>query len=172
MPNTFHYFAYGSNMLSVRLKGRTPSAQFVAIGFVDGYKLVFDKVSVDGSGKCDIEKTNNSHDRVWGVIFSIDARESAALDDAEGLGYGYRKETLSVTTASVTLDTVAYLATNKDPGLEPYTWYHQFVLAGAIEHDLPPEYRNLIERIPAKQDLDHSRRTSNEAVLELHARSS
>ncbi len=52
---------------------------------VDGYRLAFDKVSTDGSGKCDIERTGNTSDRVYGLLFSIAESEADALDDAEGL---------------------------------------------------------------------------------------
>ena len=51
MPGTFLYFAYGSNMFVRRLVARTPSAVRIATAFVEGRRLVFDKVSTDGSGK-------------------------------------------------------------------------------------------------------------------------
>ena len=90
LRETFLYFAYGSNMLTRRLSARTPSAVPPATAYVDGYRLTFDKVSTDGSGKCDIEATRNAADRVWGVLFRIATAEAADLDDAEGLGQGYR----------------------------------------------------------------------------------
>jgi len=76
---TFLYFAYGSNMLTRRLQNRTLSAKAVGIGYVEGHRLTFDKVSTDGSGKADIEATGNATDRVYGVLFSIDASEESAL---------------------------------------------------------------------------------------------
>src|SRR5436309_10854406 len=90
MAGMFLYFAYGSNMLTRRLTARTPSAAAVGTGFVEGYRLSFDKVSSDGSGKCDIEPTSNPADRVYGVVFTIADAEAGALDDAEGLDRGYR----------------------------------------------------------------------------------
>jgi gamma-glutamylcyclotransferase len=53
MPRTSLYFAYGSNMFARRLSARTPSAMRIGTGFVEGRKLTFDKVSTDGSGKCE-----------------------------------------------------------------------------------------------------------------------
>jgi hypothetical protein len=47
-------FAYGSNMLERRLTARTPSAIPVGTAYVEEYRLTFDKVSTDGSGKCEI----------------------------------------------------------------------------------------------------------------------
>jgi len=72
---TFLYFAYGSNMLTHRLIERTPSAKAEGIGYVEGHRLAFDKVSSDGSSKVDIEATDNQTDRVYGVLFRIDRTE-------------------------------------------------------------------------------------------------
>jgi gamma-glutamylcyclotransferase len=94
MANTFLYFGYGSNMLTSRLRAQTPSANPEGIGFVEGHRLTFDKVSLDGSGKCDIEETGNPADRV----FRIASTEAVALDKAEGSGY--RKGDLQVVTPS------------------------------------------------------------------------
>ena len=72
-------------MFTRRLTRRTPSAAAVGIAYVEGYRLTFDKVSTDGSGKCDIEATGNAADRVYGVLFRIATAEAADLDDHEGL---------------------------------------------------------------------------------------
>ena len=90
-PDTFLYFAYGSNMLTRCLKARTPSAIAVGIAFVRG-RLTFDKVSSHGSGKCHVEPTANSTDRVHGVVFRIAAPEEDHLDATEGLGKGDEKD--------------------------------------------------------------------------------
>lgn len=70
--NKLLYFAYGSNMLSCRLRApcRTPSSVFLDTGFVEGRKLTFDKVSSDNSGKCDIEFTGNPSVKAYGVLYS------------------------------------------------------------------------------------------------------
>ena len=100
LHETVLYFAYGSNMLTRRLTIRTPSAVAVGNAYVEGYRLTFDKVSTDGSGKCDIEHTGNAADRVWGVLFRIAIAEASDLDDAEGLGHGYRKGEVEAVAAS------------------------------------------------------------------------
>jgi gamma-glutamylcyclotransferase len=119
MPDTFLYFAYGSNMFARRLAARTPSAVRIKTAFVAGRRLTFDKVSTDGSGKCDIEATGNPADRIYGVLFRIDTAEERALDEAEGLGHGYRKDELTVLTSEGTVTAMAYIATVKDPKRRP-----------------------------------------------------
>ncbi len=76
-------------MLSRRLRARVPSAKPVATGFASDHRLTFDKVSVDGSGKCDAEKTGIPKDRVYGVVYEIDTADKPTLDRVEGLGNGY-----------------------------------------------------------------------------------
>ncbi|GEM_PF-265545 len=164
-PDSFLYFAYGSNMFTRRLKARTPSATPQGTAFVEGHRLTFDKKSTDGSGKCDIEATGNSADRVCGVLFTISTAESAALDQAEGLGNGYRKGDLQIVTPNGISSAVAYFATEKDPARQPYDWYKAFVVAGAVEHVLPDAYVEGLKAVPSKSDPDSSRRARNEAAL-------
>ncbi len=76
---TLSYFAYGSNMFSRRLRARVPSAIAGGVGYVRGRRLTFDKVSNDGSGKCDVEPTLRDTDRVHGVLFEIDCVEKPRL---------------------------------------------------------------------------------------------
>src|SRR5437773_1939720 len=94
-PTTFQYFAYGSNMLTRRLSAadRAPSAKRIGIGYLEGRRLTFYKVSQDGSGKCDAEATAKKTDRVYGVIFEIPLTDEATLDRAEGPGTRLRQGT-------------------------------------------------------------------------------
>jgi len=155
--NMMLYFAYGSNMSSRRLRGRVPSAKAIRIGYIQGYRLTFDKVSADGSGKCDAEETGNPQDRIFGVIYEIPAEEKGALDEAEGLGHGYEERTVTVFTDSGEQAAVTYYATNKDKQLRPYGWYKAHVLAGAREHGLPKDYIAKIEQVEVLDDPDKER---------------
>lgn len=88
--DNFLYFAYSSNISVSRLTARTraPSAKLICSGYVTGRRLTFDKVSKDGSGKCDCELTGNSDDRVYGVVFSIHTSDRPSLNRAEGNRHG------------------------------------------------------------------------------------
>ena len=171
MTNRFLYFAYGSNMLTRRLRAtnRTPSARVEGTGFLKGYRLTFDKVSNDKSGrrsgKCDAEATGNQSDYVYGVLFSIDRIEERALDGAEGLGRGYRKDTINVMTTDGKRTALAYIATEKDTSLRPYDWYKELVIAGAIEHRLPLSYVEGLRAVESQLDPDIARRDKNRRLL-------
>lgn len=162
---TFLYFAYGSNMLTRRLAGRTPSAKKEGIGYVEGRRLAFDKVSSDGSGKADIEITDKQTDRVYGVLFKIARTEEGELDAHEGLNKGYRKDTVQVVMESGKVAAQTYIATKKDSTRFPYDWYKAFVVAGAVEHSLPHGYVEKLRTVASKPDPDKKRRADNEEIL-------
>lgn len=166
---TFLYFAYGSNMSSRRLQHatRAPSAVPVGSGSVSGYRLVFDKASIDGSGKADCERTGELTDRVFGGLFRVSVADTVALDKAEGAygtKAGYRRTEIEVDTDKGPAKAVTYLATNKQPNLLPYPWYIQHVLVGAREFGLPADYVATIQRLPTQSDLNTERAARELAI--------
>lgn len=90
------YFAYGSNICTGRLRSRVPSAKPARVAKLLNHSLRFHKRSTDGSCKGDAYFTGEKRDVVWGVIFTIDPREKADLDRAEGLGRGYAEAQITV----------------------------------------------------------------------------
>lgn len=152
------YFAYGSNMLTSRLRERTPSARPLCQATLSGYSLRFHKISKkDGSGKCDAFETGAMEDTVHGMVFLIDPAEKAELDRAEGLGYGYMEKTVTLQTISGQMEAVMYIATTIDADLKPYNWYKELVVAGAIEHQLPRDYITAIQCVVSETDPDSKR---------------
>ena len=152
------YFAYGSNMSTPRLKARIPSANLIGTGCLQGYQLVFHKVSMrDGSGKCDASYTSNRSDQVFGVLYDFPSTDLVALDKIEGVGQGYDVKILDVQYEQKLVMAQTYLATNTDAGLKPLLWYKEHVLRGASEHDLPEEYIQYINSVEAIVDLDSGR---------------
>ena len=151
----FVYFAYGSNMVTARLRERAPSAKAIGVGRLTGHLLRWDKCSVnDGSGKCDAEATGREEDVVWGALFELDAKDKRALDQAEGLGAGYAEKSVKILTDTGAVTAVTYCATQKDPALRPYHWYKTLVIAGAREHGLPIHYRSQLELVGTVSDHD------------------
>lgn len=156
------YFAYGSNMLTDRLRERVPSAKAIGVGQLLGHALRWDKRSErDGSGKCDAEATSLKDDVVWGVLFELDPEDKPALDKAEGVGAGYFEKSVNVLTEDGLVTAVTYCATDKDPALRPYHWYKALVIAGAREHGLPPSYRSRLELVVTVSDTGTARANGN-----------
>lgn len=163
--NTFLYFAYGVNMLSRKIRDIAPSAVAIDIGFIQGRRFTFGKVSRYGSGECDIEATNNLNNRVYGVLYKIDVNDKASLNEAEGLGEGYSEANVHVVTSTDTSIAATHVASYKEAGRRPYQWYKAFVIAGAIEHGLPVEYIEWLRIFEAQADPNDDRRAEKEAVL-------
>jgi gamma-glutamylcyclotransferase len=164
---TFLYFAYGSNLFSRRIQAPNiaPSAVAIDIGFVQGRRFTFGKVSRDGSGKCDIETTNNPNNRAYGVLYKINVKDKANLDAAEGLGIGYSAANIQIVTSTGTVTAATYVASYKEATLRPYQWYKAFVIAGALEHGLPAEYVEWLRTFEAQADPNGDRRAEREALL-------
>jgi len=162
--DSFLYFAYGSNMLSRRLQERTPSAKAIDTGYVEGRKLVFHKLGRDGSGKCDMQATGA--DRVYGVLFQLRRAEKPVLDHAEGLGTGYKEESVLVhLSGSKKVHAITYAAIAIKPGVLPFDWYKSLVIAGALQHALPQSHIDWIRSFRAQPDPDSERREKHENLL-------
>lgn len=160
-----HYFGYGSNMLTRRLRARVPSAAPLGTARLSGYRLCFHKRSRDGSGKCNIVPAEDRD--VYGVLFEIDRADLDALDQAEQRGRGYERTDLRVRGSSP-VEAFAYLAQPAyiDDALLPYDWYRALVIAGAREHGLPSAYVDRLEAVRSYPDPNQDRRQSYRTLLE------
>ncbi|MEL4363407.1 gamma-glutamylcyclotransferase family protein [Shewanella algae] len=152
------YFAYGSNMSFSRLKSRVPSAQRLGMFCLKKHKLMFHKISKDGSGKCDAFFTGDAKDYILGALFEIDEKEKKHLDNIEGLGYGYAEKSIQVEDEIGNIfDAVTYVATNIDSKLNPYSWYLNHVLIGAREIGVSELYLDSIQSIKTIEDPNKER---------------
>lgn len=157
-------FAYGSNMCSARFRdyGVVPEAPGQA-ALLHGYRLEFNKKSIDGSGKANVEP--HIGEQVWGVMYLIPDEHLRDLDSGEGSGY--RRERLQVQKIDGTItEAWTYLARkpDADSGLCPYSWYKQFLISGAREHALPLQYVEKLELIRADQDPNQKRDREKRAL--------
>lgn len=159
-------FAYGSNMLVKRITERCRSARPLGVAELPGHELRWHKRSHDGSGKCDVIESTVPGANVFGVLYEIPLDEKSALDTAEGLGHGYEERRLEVLHLGQRKVVLAYVATNVDPALKPYTWYRALVVAGAKEHSLPEAYIEGIQSVAAMEDADTERHEQNFRLLD------
>jgi hypothetical protein len=157
------YFAYGSNMLTARLRARVPSAVAVDRARLADHRLAWRMAGPDGSAKCDIAPAPG--EVVHGVLFRLAGEELPHLDAAEGLGEGYDRETVTVTTPDgEPVAALTYRALVHDPERRPYDWYKGFVVAGAREHGLPADYVADLEAVTTMEDPDRERAAANFAL--------
>ena len=160
-------------MLEERLcaRKRVPSATFVSRAFVRGYRLRFHKRSSDCSGKCNIVQTELSEDLLHGVVFEVPDGDLPALDRAEGVGHGYHHQDVTITIDDNDSVALAYVADSDriNDSLIPYVWYHQLVISGATQHNLPIDYVAGLRAIPFTDDPESARLTKIEAEAALRA---
>lgn len=158
------YAAYGFNLHPIRLSDRVPSAKLLGKGILEGKALRFHKRSKDGSGKCNI--VDDDKQQVYVAVYQIDESEKPALDNVEGVGYGYRTEEIRVVGFGKCF---TYIAVDSyiDDSLKPYTWYKEMILVGCEQLEIPMTYINRIRGVDADEDFDQQRQAKN---MELVAR--
>ena len=137
------YFAYGSNMSTIRLQERIPEAVPAGRAQWPGMRLVFNKVAADGSGKANLVADASSI--AWGVLFTIPEPHFATLDEFEP---GYRRTgcTLALDDGREVCSQV-YLARPPFSETPPHDWYREHLLRGALEHALPEDVVQLIRTL-------------------------
>ena len=152
-------------MLTSRIRERCPSARPLGMAELRGHELRWHKRSRDGSGKCDVVQSAQPETVIYGVLFEIKLSEKPDLDRVEGLGVGYTEREVQVYHNGALRAAVAYVATDKDPELQPYSWYHALVVAGAKEHGLPAPYIAMLQSQPTADDHDRHRHDKYMSLL-------
>jgi len=139
------YFAYGSNMLTSKIKEVAPSAKAMGRAKLENYRLAVNKKSVDGSSKANL--TKSAGDAVWGVLYEMDEGDLNRLDRSEG---GYLRISIEVkANESGQVKAFVYLSSKLTNSL-PYHWYKRLIVDGAREHNLPAAYIDFLEQLPSQ----------------------
>jgi gamma-glutamylcyclotransferase len=144
------YFAYGSNMDRRRMIERGVRILSEKVGFIEGWKLVFNKIatSYPGSGYANITKEKNS--KVYGVLYEIENSDLKNLDEYEGYPTHYKRERITVILNNdKKIIAEVYIAqTNQTrEGLKPTEEYMKHLIDGAKQHNLPSSYIKFLESI-------------------------
>lgn len=146
---TFLYFGYGSNLYSERIHINNPSAKKVAVAKLSDYTLSFGNFSKGwGGASATIKPKEGSY--VWGVVWEIDMEHLPALDKQEGVPYVYQRlENMKVLTQKQEELTVLTYHLVKGLSMDPIpsAVYHDVILKGALENDLPYEYVQFLRGI-------------------------
>lgn len=163
-----YYFAYGSNLHPVRLGDRVPSARLIAAARLPGYRLSFDKLGRDGSGKCTITPCPPSRGVVvHGALYTLELAEKPFLDEAEGLGERYLQHEVQITAEDGLYRAFTYIAAPayQNGHLPPFTWYRDLVVEGARYLRFPGTYLRALDAVSAVPDRDAERAARHEALL-------
>ncbi|MCP4878748.1 MAG: gamma-glutamylcyclotransferase [Gammaproteobacteria bacterium] len=147
-----NYFAFGSNLSSPRLLQRLPEVSVHCVATLTQHQLCWRKNDRGQSGKCDIEFTGKHDDIVYGVIYLMTHDDKLELDIYETTGFGYDHKHIEVTTIhGESIKAFTYYALDIDHSQQPFHWYKEHVLRGALEHDFPSHY---VEHIRTTRSID------------------
>ena len=160
-----YYFGYGSNIHPYRLKeeDRAPSACFVGISKCTGYALMFNKESIDGSGKGNIVKTKLTSDWIYGAVYEIHTDDKKQLSKKEGSGY--TEKSITVICQGEKYCCFTYEAKKQTDNLCPYHWYKEMIVLGAEYVEFPNEYIATIKAVESKPDPCTDSREKNEELI-------
>lgn len=148
------YFAYGSNMDWQQMKGRCPSAEFVAVARLKDYRFAIARTSYTrGCGSAGVIPEPGAC--VWGVVYDIDEKEFGALDAAEDYVPGRAQNSYTRREWPVHVDGdegKTYVVHLYFPEIEPSpplpnAEYKRLIVGGATHWRLPEDYVRELEKI-------------------------
>ena len=138
-------FAYGSNMVRAQMAVRCPGAEIVGAARLAGFRLVFNRYSLNWFGGVADVVPDDSSD-VWGLVWNLAAGDLEALDDYEGFPEAYARKEAEVEIVETGELTIAwvYQVVNKSPFIPPRVEYLQPIVEAARELDFPKEYQRML----------------------------
>lgn len=145
-PETARYFAYGSNLTLARMRSRVDGARAEGVACLRGYRLAWDKLGADGSGKANLRRDAGS--RVWGVVYAFEAHRWPELD-AHERGYERFEALVTLADAAIPAQTYRSARLTREP---PFAWYRELVVEGARAHGLPEDWLRALEACPVRPD--------------------
>jgi hypothetical protein len=126
------YFAYSATLDPELLSTIAPNAKFLYIAHLPEAKLVFP--TPDGRPSVRPASGNT----VWGAIFEVDEKESAAIEKAEAAeGRAPRHDLRAVDRAGNKYEVVTYCHSSLEPDHTPDPKYMEQVVRGARHWSLP-----------------------------------
>jgi len=167
---TVYIFSYGSNMLFDRIRQRIRSVEVVCTYELNDFALAFNKRSKDNSSKANLVRAEGAS--VHGVIHRMTPDDKRLLDQYEGLGHGYEMDLFQADIQNE-FSTIGFYMVN-DPSYlctdDPYDWYRECVLFGALENELRADHVASIRAIGHKKDQDPERQMYYRKLLSAHRR--
>lgn len=161
------YFAYGANMHPALMGNFALSAELKGIAMLPKFRLAFSLAGRHGDARCNIEKTMDLNDVVYGTLYRIEYQEIVSLEHKLMQNHGVSRCKLTVMSYRKPVKVFSFFtdpptASDKDPA---FSWYKQMVLMGALYHRFPESYINAIRTRNSILDPDAKRRQSKEELL-------
>lgn len=138
LSGSSYYFSYGSNMDSSRMAKFCPSAEFVSIGVLGNYELVFNREhNINSGGVASIRKKENTE--IHGVIWKVCALDLQKLDKLEPLD-SYRRVQHEVNADDGRKYNCSIYVATPLGNFQPNSEYLSEIIKFAKRHNIPEEY--------------------------------
>jgi gamma-glutamylcyclotransferase len=159
-----YYFAYGSNMNWPQMRRRCPSARFVCIGRLPGFRFAIARHSrLRNCGTANIFPEAES--AVWGIVYEVSESDMLIMDGFED-GYSrYKHFVYSFATpnaqslpqpqpaaAPSVFEAVVYIAPKEIGVPLPNAEYKRLMLEGARHWQLPADYCSMLAQLKAAEE--------------------
>eukprot|EP00096_Caligus_rogercresseyi_P013002 TRINITY_DN5671_c0_g1_i1.p1 TRINITY_DN5671_c0_g1~~TRINITY_DN5671_c0_g1_i1.p1 ORF type:complete len:175 (+),score=43.80 TRINITY_DN5671_c0_g1_i1:44-568(+) len=150
----FHYFAFGSNMLTSRIRISNPSANYVGNAALKGYTLDFNYHSKKWRGAVATIR-EDPRKEVWGILWALHDEDLKSLDKQEGVADSiYQRLSINVRLEGSDENVEAYTYQLTEKSIQagngdkrPSGVYKGVILGGAKEHGLMESYLKDLEAI-------------------------
>lgn len=137
MIDSILYFAYGANMCRDELTNRVGAPEFVGIGKLHDYRLVFNRPgSFRPGGVASIVPVEDSY--VYGIVWRLNEQQIMTLDAIENMAaYGRHQRVVEVDGH---LQECHCYITYPKGDFTPSRAYLDLILKAAREHAFPEDY--------------------------------
>jgi gamma-glutamylcyclotransferase len=150
-----YYFAYGSNMNKEQIFARCAQPKVVAVAKLPRYQVAFYGYSKVWDGA--VETVIPASDlEVWGVIYDLSSSDRDRLDDwqdarLDGSGAYFHYPARVTDKDGKIYNVLLYKKDNLGIPQKPSQEYLNFIIQGAVDHELPSGYLETLWRIESRK---------------------
>jgi len=172
LPEELYYFAYGANMNPRQIQQRCSTAKVVTVARLPCYRIDFFGHSKIWDGAL-ATVVRDPEQEAWGVVYELSTTDLERLDawqDVRMDGTGpYFHYPVRVTGGDGrTYTALLYEKSILGEPRKPSAPYLDFIVAGAVVHQLPAEYIHLLQSMatrPASYPVPKPRMYNPESLL-------
>lgn len=155
MPGEFYYFAYGSNMNGKQISSHCINPVEIGLARLPNYRIGFYGYSKRWDGAMETVIPDPGQD-VWGVIYRLTFSDGEKLDAWQGVrmdgsGAYFHYPAMVIDTKERAHTVLFYKKDVLGEPQFPSTEYLQFIVEGALKHELPPIYIDRLRQIKSKK---------------------
>jgi gamma-glutamylcyclotransferase (GGCT)/AIG2-like uncharacterized protein YtfP len=141
------YFAYGSNMNWVQMQHRCPSARFVCVARLPGYRFAIARHSrLRHCGTANV--LPDARSTVWGIVYEVSENDMLTMDGFED-GYSRQIKSVFADNHGTISKVIVYIAPEETGVPLPSAEYKQLMIEGASYWQLPPDYCLMLNGLEA-----------------------